>query len=238
MSEIFYKVQKDIRNYHKKSILTTSLEKENTIVISAENIGKRFEREWIFRKLSCHFCSKQPTAIVGSNGSGKSTLIKTLVGYLPLSEGNLVYSFDSKTDKKIIQKEDWQSHISWAAPYTELIEEFTLLEQLKFHQSFKSFDIEIEEIIEKLGFSNTKSKTIRFFSSGMKQKLKLALAIYSDAKIVFLDEPTSNLDKQNSEWYLQEINTVFGKKTLIIASNQESEYYFCSQIIDIQNLKP
>lgn len=214
--------------------LANSIKKENIISISAQNIGKRFEREWIFRKLSCDFCSTNPTAIVGSNGSGKSTLIKSLIGYLPLSEGKLVYSDSSKP----ILKENWQNYIAWAAPYTELIEEFTLSEQLKFHQSFKPFDIEIEEIIEKLGFSNTKSKTIRFFSSGMKQKLKLALAIYSTAKIVFLDEPTSNLDKQNSEWYLQEIDAIINKKVLIIASNQESEYHFCSQIIDIQNLKP
>lgn len=208
--------------------------KEITISISAQNIGKRFEREWIFRRLSANFCSKNPTAIVGSNGSGKSTLIKTLIGYLPLSEGKLVYSENDKA----ISKEYWQDYISWAAPYTELIEEFTLMEQLKFHQSFKPFDIEIEEIIEKLGFSNTKNKTIRFFSSGMKQKLKLALAIYSNSEIVFLDEPTSNLDKQNSEWYLQEIHTILNKKILIIASNQPSEYHFCSQIIDIQKLKP
>jgi ABC-type multidrug transport system ATPase subunit len=214
--------------------LANSIKKENIISISAQNIGKRFEREWIFRKLSCDFCSTNQTAIVGSNGSGKSTLIKSLIGYLPLSEGKLVYSDSSKP----ILKENWQNYIAWAAPYTELIEEFTLSEQLKFHQSFKPFDIEIEEIIEKLGFSNTKSKTIRFFSSGMKQKLKLALAIYSSAKIVFLDEPTSNLDKQNSEWYLQEIDAIINKKVLIIASNQESEYHFCSQIIDIQNLKP
>jgi ABC-type multidrug transport system ATPase subunit len=218
--------------------LINSLQKETATSISVQNIGKRFEREWIFRKLSCDFCSKNPTAIVGSNGSGKSTLIKTLIGYLPLSEGKIIY-FDNQSDKKKpILKENWQNYISFAAPYTELIEEFTLLEQLKFHQAFKSFDIEIEEIIEKLGFSNTKNKTIRFFSSGMKQKLKLALAIYSDAKIVFLDEPTSNLDKQNTEWYLNQINTIIDQKVLIIASNQESEYHFCSQIIDIQNLKP
>lgn len=222
--------------------MTNFLEKKTIISISAQNIGKRFEREWIFRQFSCDFCSTNPTAIVGSNGSGKSTLIKSLIGYLPLSEGKLMY-FDTPTDTpkpkaKPILKENWQNYIAWAAPYTELIEEFTLSEQLKFHQAFKPFDIRIEEIIEKLGFSNTKSKTIRFFSSGMKQKLKLALAIYSDAKIVFLDEPTSNLDKQNSEWYLQEINTIIDKKVLIIASNQESEYHFCSQIIDIQNLKP
>lgn len=214
--------------------MITSSKKENIISISAQNIGKRFEREWIFRKLSCDFCSTNPTAIVGSNGSGKSTLIKSLIGYLPLSEGKLIYSDSNKP----ILKENWQSYIAWAAPYTELIEEFTLSEQLKFHKSFKPFDIEIKEIIEKLGFSNTQSKTIRFFSSGMKQKLKLALAIYSSAKIVFLDEPTSNLDKQNSEWYLKEIDTILNKKVLIIASNQESEYHFCSQIIDIQNLKP
>lgn len=223
--------------------IQTTLDKslQKSISITAQNSGKRFEREWIFRKLSCQFCSKKPTAIVGSNGSGKSTLIKTLVGYLPLSEGKVVYSFDSEhpsTKNNLISKENWHSYIAWAAPYTELIEEFTLLEQLEFHKAFKSFDIEVEEIIEKLAFSNTKSKSIRFFSSGMKQKLKLALAIYSNAKIVFLDEPTSNLDKQNSEWYLQEINTIIDKKVLIIASNQEAEYNFCSQIIDIQNLKP
>lgn len=209
-------------------------EKTTTISISAKDIGKRFEREWIFRHLSADFCSKNPTAIVGANGSGKSTLVKALIGYLPLSEGQLVYSENSKP----IAKEHWQDYISWAAPYTELIEEFTLIEQLKFHQSFKPFDIEVEEIVEKLSFSNTRSKTIRFFSSGMKQKLKLALAMYSDAKIVFLDEPTSNLDKKNSEWYLKEIQTILDKKVLIIASNEEAEYHFCSQIIDIQNLKP
>jgi len=225
--------------------LTNFLEKETSISISVQNSGKRFEREWIFRKLSCEFCSTNPTAIVGGNGSGKSTLIKTLIGYLPLSEGKLVYSSNQKDkDKSILKpilkpilKENWQNYISFAAPYTELIEEFTLMEQLKFHKAFKSFDIEVEEIIEKLAFSNTKTKTIRFFSSGMKQKLKIALAIYSDAKIVFLDEPTSNLDKQNSEWYLKEIDTIIDKKTIIIASNQEAEYNFCSQIIDIQNLK-
>ena len=225
--------------------MTNFLEKETSISISVQNSGKRFEREWIFRKLSCEFCSTNPTAIVGGNGSGKSTLIKTLIGYLPLSEGKLVYSSNQKDkDKSILKpilkpilKENWQNYISFAAPYTELIEEFTLMEQLKFHKAFKSFDIEVEEIIEKLAFSNTKTKTIRFFSSGMKQKLKIALAIYSDAKIVFLDEPTSNLDKQNSEWYLKEIDTIIDKKTIIIASNQEAEYNFCSQIIDIQNLK-
>ncbi len=208
--------------------------KKNTLSISVQNIGKRFEREWIFRNLTCDFCSTNPTAIVGSNGSGKSTLIKSLVGYLPLSEGNLIYS----EKEKIISKENWQDYIAWAAPYTELIEEFTLIEQLKFQQAFKPFDIEINQIIEKLGFVNTKNKAIRFFSSGMKQKLKLALAIYSDAKIIFLDEPTSNLDKQNSEWYLKEIATIFNKKILVVASNQEIEYHFCSQIIDIQSLKP
>lgn len=218
--------------------LISSTKKETLLSISAQNIGKRFEREWIFRKLSCEFCSTNPTAIVGNNGSGKSTLIKSLVGYLPLSEGKLIYSLDTNKTKKPILKENWQSYIAWAAPYTELIEEFTLLEQLKFQASFKAFDRGIEEIIEKLGFSNTKNKTIRFFSSGMKQKLKLALAIYSTAKIVFLDEPTSNLDTQNSEWYLKEINELLNKKVLIIASNQVSEYHFCSQIIDIQNLKP
>lgn len=217
--------------------LAHSIKAENTISISAQNSGKRFEREWIFRNLSCDFCSTKPTAIVGNNGSGKSTLIKTLTGYLPLSEGKVVYFDTSKPILKPILKENWQDYISWAAPYTELIEEFTLLEQLKFHKSFKSFDLELEEIIEKLGFANTKSKAIRFFSSGMKQKLKLALAIYSTAKIIFLDEPTSNLDKQNSDWYLKEMNAILNKKVVIIASNQESEYNFCSQIIDIQDLK-
>ncbi len=223
-------------------MIDNSTKKPITVSLSAQNIGKRFEREWIFRKLSYDFCSVNPTAIVGSNGSGKSTLIKTLIGYLPLSEGKLVYSLDIKENNgerknKPIPKESWQDYIAFAAPYTELIEEFTLSEQLKFHQAFKSFDIEIEEIIEKLGFPNIRSKAIRYFSSGMKQKLKLALAIYSSAKILFLDEPTSNLDRQNSEWYLQEINEVLERKVVIIASNQKSEYHFCSQVIDIQNLK-
>lgn len=201
--------------------------------IRVDAIGKRFGREWIFRNFSGTFCSKQPTAIVGNNGSGKSTFLKTLIGYLPLSEGKVVFEHD----KQLIPKEKWQNYLVWAAPYTELIEEFTLAEQLHFHQQFKPLVYSIEEIMEKLEFANTKHKTIRLFSSGMKQKLKLALAMYANVPLVLLDEPTSNLDTTNSNWYKNEILKIQPYKVLLVASNQEFEYDFCTQTIDIQQLK-
>lgn len=201
--------------------------------ICTENLGKKFNYEWIFRNLSFRFEFGESYAIVGNNGSGKSTLLQVLAGALPASEGKIWYE---KENTKI-NAEDFYKYLSWASPYLELIEEMTLSEHIDFHFNMKprhSWLHSTRELIEILRLEHSKHKFIKNFSSGMKQRLKLGLAFYTDTPLLMLDEPTSNLDAQNINWYQDEISKQLGKRLIIVASNQHEEYKFCKHLIRLQ----
>jgi len=191
------------------------------MTISAENLCKRFNREWIFRNFSFLF-EEGHYAIIGPNGSGKSTLLQVLWGQLPGSAGTLEYRLGDKT----IPSEEVYRHLTIAAPYMDLIEELTLQELLKFHFSFKKPRGQESpvQLMDRMELSHARDKQVGHFSSGMKQRLKLGLALFSDVSMVFLDEPTTNLDKAATAWYWQQFNLLPPKTTVFIGSNHESEY--------------
>jgi ABC-2 type transport system ATP-binding protein len=199
--------------------------------IVAENLGKRFNLNWIFRNFNFTLSAGNSYAVVGPNGSGKSTFLQVIAGNVPLSEGKLLYSDNGRS----IHPDNFYEHISLASPYLELIEEFTLMEHLQFHFRFKKMKgVEsATEIIDKLGLSKATHREIRFFSSGMKQRVKLALSFFSDTPVLMLDEPTANLDKAGIAWYQDEIVRHLKDRLVIICSNQEYEYVFCNELIPI-----
>lgn len=198
--------------------------------IVLENLSKRFNRQWIFKDVNLELASGNSYAVIGPNGSGKSTFVKVLMGVIPPTEGNLLYQVDGKA----IEDEDIYKCCSLASPYLELIEEFTLLELLNFHFKFKNIKsgFNVNDILEIAYLEPHKNKPIRHFSSGMKQRLKLALAFYSDSPVLLLDEPTSNLDVKGIEWYNQQIS-LCTDNLVIVASNQDYEIDFCENKINI-----
>lgn len=203
--------------------------------IELKEIGKKFKNEWIFRRLTYNFTITSPVAIVGKNGSGKTTLLKILSGILVPTQGTIIY----KKGKEPIASETIYTQITWAAPYLELVEELTLTETVRFYAQLKGLTISPDEVLEKLAFSQSHfHKPLKQFSSGMKQKVKLALAFYGKGEILLLDEPTSNLDEENTRWYKQHIAQLAKKKMMIIGSNQPEEYEFCEEILNIQEFKP
>ncbi len=199
------------------------------------NAGKRFSREWIFRNLHYTFLPEKKYAITGPNGSGKSTLLQILSGALMLNEGRGEW----RLNNSIIEADNVHSYISIAAPYFELIEEMTAKEFLIFHSSFKKFihNFSAETILQEAGLSNAINKQIRFFSSGMKQRLKLAQAIFSDAPVILLDEPCTNLDISGFDLYYKWIETYCTGRLLIVSSNDKNEYSFCNEEINLQQYK-
>ena len=204
--------------------------------IELNNIGKRFRYEWIFKNITHSFESGKSYALLGPNGSGKSTLMKILSGHLTPSDGQI--SFLHKEKK--IDGDDVYQLISYSAPYIDVIEEMTLTEIIAFHSKFKplSKGLIINDLIQILNFKNAADKEIRFFSSGMKQRLKLALSICSDTPILLLDEPTTNLDAQGVAWYRDLMQQFSDKNRLVIvASNIEHDYDFCEERINILEYK-
>ena len=190
--------------------------------ITAEKLGKRFNREWIFRNLDFTFEQGNTYAITGANGSGKSTLLQILWGQLPQSAGDVKY----ESSGKAISITEIFLHLSIATPYMDLIDEFTLTEMVRFHFKFKKVrgDHAIDELIRRMELLHASDKLISNFSSGMKQRLKLALAFYADTNLIFLDEPSTNLDKKSTQWYLENLLSLPKECLVFIASNQEQEY--------------
>ena len=202
--------------------------------IKLKNVGRRFNKEWIFKSIDFNFSSNNKYAILGPNGSGKSTLLSVLLGSLTPSEGEI--SFHNPNE---IRVENIYQYISFAAPYLDLVEEFTLQETIDFHFQFKGYadGLNAAFVLSLLGLEKSQDKALKHFSSGMKQRTKLALACCTNTPILILDEPTSNLDAQGIDWYIKLVNQYAVNKMIIIGSNQEHEYSFCDKRLNISDYK-
>lgn len=201
--------------------------------IRLDHIGRRFNKEWIFRNVDYRFVSGQKYAVLGPNGSGKSTLLSILLGSLTPSEGELQYSDPDTPVEQVYQ------YLSFAGPYLDLVEEFTLAETINFHFQFKNYaqGLDAKTLINILGLEKAKDKALKHFSSGMKQRTKLALACCADTPILILDEPTSNLDEQGVAWYHELMDRFANNRITVIGSNQAHEYDFCEHRLSITDYK-
>lgn len=226
------------------------------MTIFLSDAGKRYNREWIFRHITYTFEEGKSYAITGPNGSGKSTLLQILAASMHINEGIIKFNVrlpgfevkkktGSNTSLEMSQvifdlpSEKVYKHISYCAPYLDVIEEMTLEEFLKFHSGFKPLlpNISTSEIISILGLEPAAKKQIRYYSSGMKQRVKLAQAIFSNTPAVMLDEPCTNLDTAGIELYQQLIKTYCSNRLVIVSSNDENEYGFCENRISILDYK-
>ena len=205
------------------------------MTISLSDTGKRFNRDWIFRHLSYQFSSGSSYAIVGPNGSGKSTLLQAISGALLNNEGSIGYELNGQP----IADEKVHRHLSFCAPYLELIEEMTATELLRFHREFKPLlpGIDIENALELAGLAPAAQKQIRYFTSGMKQRLKLIQCFLSDTPVLLLDEPCTNLDKEGIALYRLLLEQYSTKRLVIISSNDPVEYAHCTAQISISDYK-
>jgi ABC-type multidrug transport system ATPase subunit len=203
--------------------------------ISVEELSKRFFRHTIFRNVSLSFETGESYALLGANGSGKSTLLRIIAGMQSPTKGLVIYSKDGIK----IPEETIFEHISFCAPGMELIEEMTLKEMLEFHFQFKPLlpNYTKRGIIEKIGLEDSSNQFIGNFSSGMKQRVKLAQAIFADTPVLLLDEPCTNLDQNGVEQYRSWLKECSPNRLVIIASNEEREYDFCGQYIKMEAYK-
>jgi ABC-type multidrug transport system ATPase subunit len=224
--------------------------------ITLTNTGKRYNREWIFRHCDYEFLPGKTYAITGPNGSGKSTLLQVIAGAVLHSEGEIKYkdpgysildktgpakdygiSNPASSIQHQVSSIEIYKQLSFAAPYLDLIEEMTALELLGFHAKFKPLVKSIPEILDEVSLQKAAHKQIRYFSSGMKQRLKLAQAIFSNAPVLLLDEPLTNLDEDGIALYLRLIDNYTKEKLVIVSSNDKQEYIFCEEVISITTYK-
>lgn len=203
--------------------------------IELQQVGKRFGKQWLFQNVSALLKQGNTYALTGNNGSGKSTLLQIIYGYQTASKGNIVLT-DSQTSL-IVPVQQIHQQTSYVAPYLDLPEELTLEEQLHFHFKFKTLQIgyTIDDIIKEIWLTESRHKKVKHFSSGMKQRVKLAQAFYANSPILFFDEPCTNLDAKGIEWYREMVLKLRKNKLVVIASNQTFEYDFADEVIEVRS---
>ncbi len=206
------------------------------ISIHINELGKKFVNEWIFKGLTLTITPGEKLVILGSNGSGKSTLLQSISSFLIPTKGSVVW----KNENQIIEDDTIYKYLSMASPYMELIEEFTLTETIKPQKQYKSLinTLSAKEIIALMQLEHASEKYVKHYSSGMKQRVKLGLAILADCPVLLLDEPCSNLDANAITWYQKMIANFAQHKTILVCSNTvKEEYSFCTDKIEIENYK-
>ncbi len=207
--------------------------------LTTDGLGRRFNRTWIFRGLSTAFQAGEPTAILGPNGAGKSTLMSVLAGWLPPTEGQLAYFADGK----VLDPENLYRKTALAAPYLDLPDELTVLEAAAFQGQLKPWRAGVTgpaEVVAQARLDGSVAhRLVRDLSSGMRQRLRLALALLSDARLVLLDEPTANLDRDGIGWYHTLIaQTCTAERLIVVASNIPEEYGFCARSLNLTDFAP
>lgn len=203
--------------------------------IELQQVSKRYIRDWVFKNVTATFEGAGVYALLGSNGSGKSTLLRLIAGMQQISSGRIDYTIAGKT----IAADTLYQSVGFCAPAMEVIEEMTLTEFLHFHFNFKKIlpGWTVDKIIAALEMEGVRHKFIHDFSSGMKQRAKLAQAFFSDAPFLLLDEPCSNLDLKGVAMYQDWLQELGKDRLVVVASNDEREYPGALQTISLVDYK-
>lgn len=198
--------------------------------LTVENLGKRFGARKVFSKIDFELHSGNSIAVVGSNGSGKSTLLKVILSLLAPSKGTVVY----KNEHKILTDDNFRSYVSFVSPYLNLYDHLTAEENLVFFATVAGFHVtgkEINALLEKVGLEGRGMDYVIGYSSGMKQRLKYAVALLKKPEFLFLDEPTSNLDDDGKKMVFDVVEEYRNDSIILIATNEKEEYDLAKNII-------
>ncbi|MBX7042872.1 MAG: ABC transporter ATP-binding protein [Ignavibacteria bacterium] len=205
--------------------------------IHTKDLTKKYSGKTIFKNISFELSSGDSAVIVGRNGSGKSTLMKIIAGIISPSSGTM--SFMNNGNK--VEFHDVKRKLGFVSPYLNLYDELSAIENLRLFSGLKSDSAAGDEglvsLLELTGLADRRNDEVKTYSSGMKQKLKIAFAMLNEPELLMLDEPRSNLDKSGIETMERIAEMQKGKGILIIATNDEDDLKLCSKRINIEEHK-
>jgi ABC-type multidrug transport system ATPase subunit len=200
------------------------------INIEADKIGKKFGNALLFRDINFTLNKGDSFYITGPNGSGKSTLLQILAGIQKPTSGSVIY----KSDNTVIKSEYYKDHFGFTGPQVNPYDMLTSIENLKFTASESADENIIIEYLEKFDLYRHRTKAVKYYSSGMKQRLRLIHALINDPEIIMLDEPCSNLDTKGRDILYGVLDELMNNKIIIIATNESEDINLCSKGINLE----
>lgn len=207
------------------------------LTFKSDNIAKLYNRKVIFEKISFSLNEGISFAITGKNGSGKSTLVKILCGVLSPSKGKVEFTVDGTA----VPYPDYYPHIGLVSPYLNMYEEFSAEENLAFIAKVRGLGTDwnsrAEMLLNEFGIYEHRKKEAKFYSSGMKQRLKYCAALLHEPSILVLDEPTSNLDQYGTEAVRKFMTLQKEKGILLFATNDREDLEYADTVYSVEGGK-
>jgi len=201
--------------------------------LTAAGIAKRFGTRDILRGIDLMITGGECVGIVGDNGSGKSTLLRILAGILTPDAGTVSLSIGDAT----ITQDDLPQHVGYVAPYLRLYEEFTPVELLHFHARWHGLHAnpaEVVAVLSRVGLADRMNDAIRTFSSGMQQRVTIAVAVHGNPDLLLLDEPSVTLDRRGRDILESEIDRLRAMGSIVVlATNDDRERSICSSLCNV-----
>jgi ABC-type multidrug transport system ATPase subunit len=202
--------------------MATATDSNSTgIAVELQSISHTFKSRPVFDPVTALVPAGSECLIRGTNGSGKSTLGRILAGELTPAEGQVTWQLETQA----MEAEDLCLRSQRVSPVTALHPQLTIAELIVFQCKFQpwSSPSAASDLLNKAGLAKHMGKAYRELSSGMQQRVKLALALAAQSGLIVLDEPCANLDTAGIAWYRESLQTVRGKTTLIVCSNDREE---------------
>lgn len=201
----------------------------NKLLIHAQNVSARFGTVTVFKNISFRLEAGSSMAITGPNGSGKSTLLQIAAGLRQPGSGTVTRLVNDAE----LNSENFSAHAGYTGPLVNPYDMLTAAENLAFTVKDSTAKEKISDMLNYFGLYKDRNKIVKYYSSGMKQRLKLVHAFINDPEIILLDEPGSNLDSRGKETLFAKIEQLKAGRIVIIASNEQDEINLCSAKVEL-----
>ncbi|TRZ40772.1 peptidase domain-containing ABC transporter, partial [Robertkochia marina] len=219
------------------------IQKDQNLVLNKVSFKYLGNDNNVINNLSIEIPANKITAIVGSSGSGKTTLMKLLLKFYAPQKGEILFG---ENDLKNISPKIWRENCGVVMQEGYIFNDTIAhniavgvdsIDQEKLIQAAK--DANIYNFIQMLpqGFNTRIGNEGNGISTGQKQRLLIARAIYKDPSILFLDEATSALDSKNEKVIMNNLNLFFRNKTVVIIAHRLSTVKNADQIIVMKDGK-
>ena len=205
--------------------------------LRANNLGQRFGRLLLFRRMSFTLEGGTSLAVTGANGSGKSTLLRILAGVLSPKAGSVSLSVEGQS----ISDEAHPLHAGLVAPYLNVYDDLTARENLQFLSQTRALpgpEARIATVLDDVGLGARGNDLVGTYSSGMKQRVKVAAALLAEPPLLLLDEPSTNLDTMGVDMVERVMDQQQARGgLLVVATNRADEAAAHDRTIRIEDFR-
>lgn len=195
------------------------------VALRVRGLGKRFERRWVFRALDLNLVLGDSLVVAGRNGAGKSTLLRILAGVIPATEG------DTAVEGCVGEP---RNRIGLCSPEQSLYEALTGSENLRFFARLRGLSaFDPRACLQRVGLEGRGDDRVSAYSTGMKQRLRLALATMHEPPVLLLDEPGAGLDDAGRAIVDRIVEAARSRGIVIVATNDRAEYRYGDRRLEL-----